>query len=255
MLFVGVILTYRTLNGQDSSSPHRSSLPTMEKRKSRYQAVHPQHKLFDDRHQMRTNLNLQFNSGLKVQEVKEVLSVLYPVSWKLAKEPDEVAIILKDKLLALNLHSPMSCHEINDYEILGSLGSSSRKFVEKLQEPQNNFGSFDSQERQRKRRTLMAVKSQANDIQTKIACMKQVYNADFCNPMGNYLLMREIFLLCYLRHPNLIGLLGYCLRGDHISMDMRKKGLVLVMEAGVPLVPSVLASLSWSRRVQVRRLQ
>ena len=253
VLFVGVFLTYRTLNSQDVSSSLRSSLPTMEKRKPRYQAAHPQHGLFDDRHQ-RTNLNQQFNSGRKVKEVREVLSILYPASWKTAKEPDEVAIILKDKMLALDLHSPMPCREINDYEILGSLGSSNRKYVEKLQESRSNLDSFDSREREQKRRNLMAIKSQANDIQTKIACMKQVYDADFCKPMGNYLLMREIFLLRYLRHPSLIGLLGYCLRGDQISMELRKKGLVMVMEAGIPLVPSLLASLSWSRRVQVRQL-
>ena len=272
VLLIGVVLTYKTLNGQDTGPAYRSSLPTMEKRKPRprYQAAHPnQHRLFSgDRQQARSRLDLQFNAGLRVAGVKEVLSILYPVTWSQAREPDEVAILLKDRLLGLDLHSPMSCQQINDLEILGSLGSSNRKYVEKLQEPQNAFGggggggggsngegSREQQDGDRpKRRSLMAVKSQASDVQTKIACMKQVYNADFCNTMGNYLLMREVFLLRYLQHPGLIRLLGYCLRGDHISMDLRKKGVVMVMEAGEPLLPSMLASLPWSRRVQVRRL-
>ncbi|XP_076452744.1 uncharacterized protein LOC143288281 [Babylonia areolata] len=197
---------------------------------------------------------------IKVPDVREVITLLYPASWRSAKEPDEAAILLKDKMLSLDLPSNLSCRDINQFQILGTLGQSSRKFVEKLEEPEDgaadsynsNGGGGLSQHQQRHRhRKLMAVKSQASDVQTKIACMKQVYDADFCGPMGNYLLMREIFLLRFLRHPGLIGLLGYCLRGDQVSMELRKKGLVMVMEAGTPLTPASLSSLSWARRVKL----
>lgn len=259
LLFLGIFMTYTTLNGHDSnSSPNSSSLPSMEKRKSRYRAAHPKQDMFNsDRNQLRMFLNNEFNSGLKLPEVREVISLLYPANWKSAKEPDEVAILLKDKMLSLNLPSNMSCKDINEHQILGTLGQSSRKFVERLEEPDDNSISGYSNSRRgedldhRRQRKLMAVKSQASDVQTKIACMKQVYNADFCGPMGNYLLLREIFLLRFLRHPGLIGLLGYCLRGDQISMDLRKKGLVMVMEAGTPLTSSTLSSLSWARKMQV----
>ena len=246
-------MTYRTLSGHDASSQLSPSLPSLEKRKPRYKAAHSKNVLFNSRGHVRTKLNEQFNSGLHVPEVKEVLSLLYPVTWKNAKEPDEVAIILKDRMLGLSLPSPLTCRDIDEFQILGSLGQSNRKFVEKLEEGgSREYGSYDSRERYHKQRKLMAAKSQATDMQTKVACMKQIYNADFCGPMGNYLLMREVFLLRFLQHPNLIRLLGYCLRGDQVSMEMRKKGVVMVMEMGLPLIPSMLSSFSWAHRVQVR---
>nr|KAG5704643.1 hypothetical protein BaRGS_025285 [Batillaria attramentaria] len=185
-------------------------------------------------------------NGLTKQQVEEVLAMLYPPDWKSAREPDEVAIILKDRMLELDLLSPMTCGEIDNLQIGGSMGSSAKKFVERLEEPELDSYSYH---RERWDRKVMVVKSQANDVQTKIACMKQIYNAEFCNPMGNYHLMREVFFLTLFQHPSLINILGYCLRGDHISLDMRKKGMMLVMEAGTPLTSDVVSSLSWARRV------
>ncbi|XP_076452745.1 uncharacterized protein LOC143288282 [Babylonia areolata] len=85
LLFLGIFVTYSTLSHHDtgSSSPGSSSLPSMEKRKPRYKAAqqHPKQQqhgnsvLFFggggggvDRNQMRSFLEQQFNSGLKVSE-------------------------------------------------------------------------------------------------------------------------------------------------------------------------------------------
>lgn len=191
-------------------------------------------------------MDKQFNSGLRTAGVKEVLSLLYPENWLVAIEADEMAIILKDRMIDLNLNSPMDCREILSYRIQGSLGSSRRKNIERLEEMQqvNSYATKSNSLR-------MAIKSQGSDVQTKIACMKQIYDAEFCSAMGNYFLMREIFLFRYLQHPNLIGLHGYCLRGDQISTEIQKKGVVMVVEAGEPLTLLMVSSMSWSRRVQL----
>jgi hypothetical protein len=56
-----------------------------------------------------------------------------------------MAIILKDRMHDLDLHSAMDCRQILSLKIQGSLGSSSRKYVEKLEEGGNSGYSFSDQ--------------------------------------------------------------------------------------------------------------
>lgn len=253
IVFLGMFLTYRTLSNYKTTSHPFSSMPTLSKKTIHYQGLQHKEKIQEFQKwwiDIFGNITDNGTNSSKVKIIKDILSLLNPTDWKTAQEPDEVAIILHDKMLELNLSSHLTCHEIDDLQIVGNLGSSSKKYVERIKEPDaissnNHYYSSNKEEEQ------MALKSQASDVHTKIACMKQIYNADFCNSVGNYELMKEIFFLSLFQHPSLIHVLGYCLRGDRISLDIRQKGLMLVMEAGVPLTPSFLNSLTWTVRVQV----
>lgn len=257
IVFVGAVLIYHSLNSSGLSS-HDNSLSSRERKKLlRYQPAHPKDSFHTIKRKFKPGVPRVLPTGgtaqnLGIKDIQDILSLLYPSDWKITLEPDEAAIILKDKLLDLNLQSPLSCRDIDDHQIIGNIGSSNKKFVEQLQKTEV-FGGFNgyNQNNHRNEEKRMVLKSQGKDMQTKITCMKTVYNADFCGPMGNYILMREIFLFSFLRHPGLVNILGYCLRGDHISMDIRKKGLMLVMEPGVPLTSGMVTSLPWAHRVQV----
>ena len=181
--------------------------------------------------------------------------MLYPPDWKSATEPEELAIILKDRMLSLDLNRAMTCRDITKLRIQGNIGSSSKKLIENIADSSENdyngYGGGGGYYDRNRNRKMLGVKSQSNDVQTKIACMKQIYDAEFCGPMGNYLLLREVFLFHYLQHPSLIGVHGYCLRGDHVSMEMAKKGVVMVMEVGEALTSQLVNTLSFAKRVQV----
>ncbi|XP_076435221.1 uncharacterized protein LOC143275042 [Babylonia areolata] len=268
VLFLGIYLTYSTLAGHDANSRLRTYFPTIQKqallseKMGKNMGLSSEILHFSNQHPFmsqdpKPNKRVLHQVNSPEARIQEVLSLLYPRTWVSAKEADEMAIVLKDRMLELNLSSPMSCGDIGHHQLQGSLGYSRRKFVERLDVPRNSYSWADpynnnhGYQQQQQQVAMMAVKSQSEDPMTRGSCLKEVHDIDFCSAVGNYLLMREVFLLRFLRHPNLIGLLGYCLRGDAVSRELDKKGVVLVLEMGVPFIPSLLSALSWSRRVQL----
>ena len=191
------------------------------------------------------------NGEIMMRGAKDILTLLYPPHWKAAVHADEASILLKDHMLHLDLPSLMTCQDIAYCKITARVGSSKRKYVDRARISFTGYGYTGDQYSRQMLQQDIVIKSPAYDIAVKIACMKQVYDADFCGAIGNYLLMREVFLLRYLHHPGLISVLGYCLQGDRVSSMLSKKGVALVIEAGMPLSTAFISSLSWSCRLKV----
>ena len=81
----------------------------------------------------------------------------------------------------------------------------------------------------------VVVKMVTPEVEDIKACQRQGHP----NTMGDCYhfpvmkLMKEILMLQQLRHPNILRLLGYCLRSDETEMDSRKlHGLIAVYEHG-----------------------
>ncbi|XP_050411422.1 uncharacterized protein LOC126825707 isoform X2 [Patella vulgata] len=173
-----------------------------------------------------------------VDDVKAFLEQLEPEDWSVASQPDELAIELKHLLLDLDLESPMSCKEIDSLRLGVPLAQSNRKYVDRGQ-------SEDSQ------RSEYTIISQSVDLETKIACMKKIYDAEHCSPMGNYKLLKQLLLLSVLKHPNIVELKGYCVRGDGISSEIRKKGIILVTAVGVPFHQGGFSIIPWRKKISL----
>ena len=169
--------------------------------------------------------------------LKRILKYLYPENWGMAKDADEMAIELKHEMSELGLDSAMSCKEIDMLRVQQPVKIGSKKFVDRaLMKPHNRE---------------VVMKSQGNDQEIKVKCMQQVYDAEKCHVMGNYMLMREILFLSLLKDAGIIRPLGYCLRGDNIHHDMKKKGILLVVEAGTPVNGGTFSYVPWFTRLQV----
>ncbi|XP_067680859.1 uncharacterized protein [Haliotis asinina] len=252
----GVYFTYRSLSGHETSHSHRrNSFPSLDKRKGlRFQAAKQRlgnarapvpsgnqepsndwHKEQEIRRQSLMSGSLKFNPILQ-KKIHNFISELYPDDWGAARETDEVALELKSLLLDIGLESNMSCKEIDSLHIGGNMARSDKRYVER--------GRFDEYSRHE-----VTVKSQSFDVSTKIKCMKKVYDFEYCSLMGNYKMMREILYLALLRHPTIVNMLGYCVRGDQISPEIRKKGLIVVTELGSPLSHHSLVSMPWQTKV------
>uniref|UniRef100_K1Q7J8 Uncharacterized protein n=1 Tax=Magallana gigas TaxID=29159 RepID=K1Q7J8_MAGGI len=172
----------------------------------------------------------------KTVRLRRLLSDLYPDNWGTAKDADEMAYDIKIQLSDLGYESGLSCKDIDYIRISQAIKVGSKKYVDRaILRPQN---------------TEVVIKSQGNDQETKIKCMKRVYDADKCHNMGNYHLMREILLLSILKHPGIVNLIGFCIRGDSINYDIKKKGLLLVLEAGTPVTPGILSYTQWDTRMR-----
>lgn len=50
--------------------------------------------------------------------------------------------------------------------------------------------------------------------------------------------------------PSIVNLIGFCIRGDSINYDIKKKGLLLVLEAGTPVTPGILSYTQWDTRMR-----
>lgn len=118
------------------------------------------------------------------------LATLYPTDWAKAPETDEVALDLKHLLLDHGLESNMSCKQIDNMRLGSSLLQSHSKYVEYGYEGSEESGGsnfvFMNSNRGRNQRREFVIRSSCSDQETKIACMKQVYDAELCAAMGNY---------------------------------------------------------------------
>lgn len=168
-------------------------------------------------------------------EVRSILHQLYPTDWGKAADAIDMAISVKSFLMDLDMDSKMSCKDIDYLRVSQSIKITRRKYVDR---------AFVE-----RRGSEVIIKSQAVDQDVKIKCMQSKYDVDKCQVMGNYNLLREIVLLSLLKHPIIIKLRGYCIRGDSINYNLRKKGVVLVTEPGMVVNIANLASYNWKSKI------
>ncbi|ESO97950.1 hypothetical protein LOTGIDRAFT_153060 [Lottia gigantea] len=244
---VGLLVSYHLykelLSTNNQSS--RNVYPAFERRKSKYQAnkhngiLDPsllapavfQRDLTSKIVELRGNYD-----AVSIKDVISFLNNLNPSDWSLAPQPDELAIELKHLLLDLDIESKMTCKDIDTLRLSISLAQSNRKYIDRGMSEDNQRNEY-------------AVISQNVDIDTKIACMKKIYDDEHCTPMGNYKLLQQLLLLAVLKHANIIELRGYCIRGDGISSELRKKGVVYITDIGTPVRVGAFSLITWKKRL------
>lgn len=176
----------------------------------------------------------------QVFRLNSLLKKLYPLDWSLTPDADDMVIDIKMSLDELGLESQMTCKAIDNMRFGAPLRQSGKKYVD------NAFIGDESDQG-----PSVIVKSQAYDKLLKIECMKKIYNPEKCFSMGNYKMLRELVLLIVLNHPGIIGMLGYCLRGDSITTELRSKGVVVVLENGNRLQPGIYFGDTWTEKLRV----
>ncbi|XP_021369837.1 uncharacterized protein LOC110460932 isoform X2 [Mizuhopecten yessoensis] len=168
-------------------------------------------------------------------ELLSILKDLNPSDLGKAPEAIEMALQVKTILLDLEIYSQMTCKDIDYLRVSQSVKITRRKYVDRAY--------ID------KRGSEVIMKSQAIDMDSKIKCMQSKYDVDKCQVMGNYNLLREIVALTVLKHPTIIKVQGYCIRGDSINYNIKKKGVVLITEPGMAVNIGNLASYSWKSKI------
>lgn len=175
----------------------------------------------------------------KLGRLKLLLLQLSPTNWKTTADPDEIILLTKSEFMDLGIDSKMSCREIDFLKSnTARNGYHGKKYVDFMK--QDNTHEF-------------VLKSVGNDHQLKIECMKQDYNAERCNLMGNYKLLKEIVLLLTLNYPGLIKVQGFCLRGDTIDHKISQRGVILATESGKPVQQEMISLMRWKDRMEVSR--
>ncbi|CAL1533768.1 unnamed protein product, partial [Lymnaea stagnalis] len=186
------------------------------------------------------------------QALTSFLLKLYPTNWATAPETDEVALDLKYLLMDYGLESNLSCKDIDKLRLGSSISFSRTKRIELgFNEEQYRANGGNTYERAGKGQTSLAVRSSLYDMDIKVSCMKQIYDADICETMGNYRLLRELLFLTTLNHPSVLRLTGYCLRGNRMSSNLLEKGVIIVTEVGTSMSDSLIFASTWAQRVKL----
>lgn len=171
--------------------------------------------------------------------IKNLLKRLYPDDWGKAPEADEMAMDAIQNLNDLGFESPMSCKDIDSLRISASFRVGKKKYVDRAYVLDKGVE--------------VIMKSQANDLDIKVKCLQSMYDQEKCSAMGNYLLLREILWFSVLKHDGIVDLLGYCIRGDQVDQNVRKKGIMIITEPGVPVMPSTFNVLRYKERLMVSK--
>ncbi|RUS77536.1 hypothetical protein EGW08_014690 [Elysia chlorotica] len=276
ILLLSIALLYYALMSEDSFGSGTFSLPRENRRSFRFQSkmdpgingndgwlMHNANELL-----LQEELQSVRERDLLSMEAKEAatnfLSQLYPKKWKTATETDEMALELKHFLADFGLGATLTCRDIDQMKLGSPISFSRTKTVDSIfKDDASHSGNSYDQGYNGGMGVLitepaMALKTFSGDSDTKIACMKEIYDPEYCEVMGNYRLLREILLLSTLHHPSVIEMKGCCLRGNRMSQRSQDKGILLVTESGSPLSQSITQSSHWSQQLwmalQITRL-
>ena len=133
------------------------------------------------------------------KEAKEVLAgflaQLYPAKWSSAAETDEMALELKHVLADFGLGGSLGCKDIDQMKVGSPITYSRTKAVDSISKDDSsrdyNHDSYDQRFRSDAIKVVsgdraMTLMTFNGDAETKIACMKEIYDPNFCDAMGNY---------------------------------------------------------------------
>ncbi|ESO98861.1 hypothetical protein LOTGIDRAFT_158812 [Lottia gigantea] len=138
---------------------------------------------------------------------------------------------------------PFNCSNIHDIKIKKKIGHGVSK--------QTFLGDYQGQHVAVKMvtRHLRDVRECFEDLKKRKADTPQMKSKCFAIPTMK--LMKEILLLEQINHPNLVQLLGYCVRSEESdSTDISEHGVVAVYEYGQRFVVDSLQLESWQLRLQ-----
>ncbi|XP_066295790.1 extracellular tyrosine-protein kinase PKDCC-like [Branchiostoma lanceolatum] len=131
----------------------------------------------------------------------------------------------------------LSCKDIDEISIIKPLGRGYTKVVE--------LGSYRGVE--------VAVKRVKSFVKDVTACKARIEwkRHHECYLFANYKIMKEILLQNQLQHPNIIKLLGYCIRSENIAENMSEHGVVAVTELGRKFDTNVARKMAWKQRLEI----
>ncbi|XP_019643246.1 PREDICTED: extracellular tyrosine-protein kinase PKDCC-like [Branchiostoma belcheri] len=131
----------------------------------------------------------------------------------------------------------LTCKEISDISIIKGLGHGYTKVVE--------LGSYRGQN--------VAVKRVQPSVKDITACRQRVDKERWheCYLFANYKIMKEILLQKQLQHPNIVKLLGYCIRSENIAQSLAEHGVVAVTEVGREFNTKEARNMPWKKRLEI----
>ncbi|XP_070574036.1 extracellular tyrosine-protein kinase PKDCC-like isoform X3 [Ptychodera flava] len=155
---------------------------------------------------------------------------------------DENAPVSKETGLRKSLGDGtiLQCKEINEIKLYGRLGIGYSKEV--------HLGRFRGEK--------VAVKHVSSVVRDVVSCLKRgkYWKTNDCFIYPNYKIMKEILLALQLDHPNLIKLLGFCVRSETTSKSIHQQGVISIVEVGNPVyLEQMRANWDWKRRLKVVR--
>ena len=100
-------------------------------------------------------------------------------------------------------------------------------------------------------RQKVAVKMVTRDVLDVTSCKRNPFTEkELCGKFPSMKLMKEILILQQLSHPNLLRMLGYCVRGEETdSMALKVHGVVAIHEYGLPFHLSTVHTWPLSMRI------
>ncbi|XP_072043919.1 extracellular tyrosine-protein kinase PKDCC-like [Amphiura filiformis] len=100
--------------------------------------------------------------------------------------------------------------------------------------------------------TDVAVKMITPSVEDVTACLKRgKYNKpEECYLYANYKLLKEITLSLQLNHRNILKILGYCVRSEHMSSSLHDHGVVLISELGLKVSKMLVRKSNWAQKIQ-----
>ena len=131
----------------------------------------------------------------------------------------------------------LGCQEINRIRVAKTVG---KGFTKVVQEGHLNGVS-------------VAVKSAGQDVKDVQDCRKSgMYKKEEdCYVLASYKVLKEAMMFKQLKHPNIIRLLGLCLRSERSSPHIQERGMTVVVELGEPVVVEDIIEMPYRERIRM----